>query len=118
MQVNYFHFVAEEIRAGLASLGMRSLDELTGRSDLLRQRDHPLSKTTGLDLSFISRFVGPCKTYADRIDAKVHILAFTISPFIVSLHVFYSLNVSYSHVSTLSFISELALYYIQHPMLG
>lgn len=71
MQVNYFHFIAEEIRAGLASLGMRSLDDLTGRSDLLRQRDHPLSKTTGLDLSFISRFVGPCKNYGDRKGAEV-----------------------------------------------
>ena len=71
LQVNYFHFVAEEIRAGLASLGMRSLDELTGRSDLLRQRDHTLSKTNGLDLSFISRFVGPCQKYSDRIEAKV-----------------------------------------------
>ena len=63
--------MAEEIRAGLASLGMRSLDELTGRSDLLRQRDHALSKTNGLDLSFISRFVGPCQKYSDRISAKV-----------------------------------------------
>ncbi len=71
--MNYFHFVAEEIRAGLASLGMRSLDELTGRSDLLRQRDHPLSKTNGLDLSFISKFVGPCQKYSDRIEAKVSI---------------------------------------------
>ena len=69
--MNYFHFVAEEIRAGLASLGMRSLDELTGRSDLLKQRDISLAKTTGLDLSFISRFVGPCQKYADRMDAQV-----------------------------------------------
>lgn len=70
-QVNYFHFIAEEIRAGLASLGMRSLDELTGRSDLLKQRDHPLSKTSGLDLSFISRFVGPCMKYGERSGAEV-----------------------------------------------
>ena len=61
LQVNYFHFIAEEIRAGLASLGLRSLDELTGRTDLLRQRDVALSKTQGLDLSFITRFAGPCE---------------------------------------------------------
>lgn len=35
--VNYFHFVAEEVRAGLAALGLRSMDELIGRADLLRQ---------------------------------------------------------------------------------
>lgn len=51
-------------------MGMRSLDELTGRSDLLKQRDHALSKTTGLDLSFISRFVGPCQKYSERISSQ------------------------------------------------
>jgi len=69
-QVNFFHFVAEEIRAGLASLGMRSLDELTGRSDLLRQRDHPLAKTNGLDLSFITKYAGACQIYSDRVNAE------------------------------------------------
>jgi glutamate synthase domain-containing protein 2/glutamate synthase domain-containing protein 1/glutamate synthase domain-containing protein 3 len=33
--VNYFFFVAEEVREILASLGLRSMDELIGRSDLL-----------------------------------------------------------------------------------
>lgn len=65
-QVNYFHFVAEEIRAGLASLGLRCLEELTGRSDLLTQRDHALAKTDGLDLSFITKFAGPCKLTSER----------------------------------------------------
>jgi hypothetical protein len=37
--VNFFHFVAEEVRAGLAQLGYRSLDEVIGRSDLLKQRE-------------------------------------------------------------------------------
>ncbi len=45
--VNFFHFVAEEVRAGLASLGYKSLDELVGRADLLRQRDVHLAKTEG-----------------------------------------------------------------------
>lgn len=48
--VNYFHFVAEEVRAGLAQLGFRSLNELIGRADVLRQRPAPLAKTSGLDL--------------------------------------------------------------------
>jgi len=69
-QVAYFHFVAEEIRAGLASLGMRSLDELTGRSDLLKQRDQPLAKTNGLDLSFITKYAGASQKYSERVNAE------------------------------------------------
>ena len=36
--VNFFMFIAEEIREYLAELGFRSLDEVIGRADLLRQR--------------------------------------------------------------------------------
>ena len=66
MQVNYFHFVAEEVRAGLASLGLCSLDELVGRADLLKQRDIRLAKTTGLDLSFITTFAGEVGSSTER----------------------------------------------------
>jgi glutamate synthase domain-containing protein 3 len=38
--VAYFRMVAEEVRSILASLGLRSLDALVGRVDLLRER-HP-----------------------------------------------------------------------------
>ena len=37
--VNYFFFLAEEVRALLAGLGFRRLDEIVGRTDLLRQRE-------------------------------------------------------------------------------
>ena len=37
--VAYFRMVAEEVRSILASLGLRSLDELVGRVDLLQPRD-------------------------------------------------------------------------------
>ncbi|QFP76007.1 glutamate synthase-related protein [Deinococcus sp. AJ005] len=50
--INYFFFVAEEVRAIMASLGIRSFDELIGRSDLLDTRagiDH--WKAQGLDFS-------------------------------------------------------------------
>ena len=42
--VNFFFFVAEEVREILASVGLRSLDEATGRVDLLRRGrgDRPL----------------------------------------------------------------------------
>lgn len=52
--VNYFHFVAEELRAIMASLGFRSLPEMVGQSDCLNQVraiDH--WKAKGLDLSCI-----------------------------------------------------------------
>lgn len=71
LQVNYFHFVAEEVRQGLAQLGLRSLDELVGRSDLLRQREHMLSKTEGLDLSFITQHAGRVRPTSERNTAEV-----------------------------------------------
>ncbi|ARJ65358.1 glutamate synthase subunit alpha [Magnetospirillum sp. ME-1] len=50
--INYFFFVAEEVREWMAKLGVRSLSELTGRSDLLdvnKAIDH--WKAKGLDFS-------------------------------------------------------------------
>jgi len=50
--VNYFFFVAEEVREYLASMGLRSVEELVGRSDLLDHReavDH--WKARGLDFT-------------------------------------------------------------------
>ena len=52
--VNYFYFVAEELRRIMASLGIRTIEEMVGRSDLLQSRkavDH--WKAKGLDLSKI-----------------------------------------------------------------
>ncbi|MHB1537261.1 MAG: glutamate synthase large subunit [Solirubrobacteraceae bacterium] len=52
--VNFFFFVAEEVRELLASLGLRTLDEATGRVDLLRSRaaiEH--WKAAGVDLTHI-----------------------------------------------------------------
>uniref|UniRef100_UPI0039BD1A86 glutamate synthase large subunit n=1 Tax=Labrys okinawensis TaxID=346911 RepID=UPI0039BD1A86 len=37
--INYFFFVAEEVRELMAELGFRKLDELVGRSDLLDKQD-------------------------------------------------------------------------------
>jgi len=50
--VNFFYFIAEEVRSLLAKLGYRSLDEIVGRADLLVARDDvSLTKTKALDLS-------------------------------------------------------------------
>ena len=47
--VNYFGFVAEEVRELLAGLGLRSLDELVGRADVLELAETAALKTDGLD---------------------------------------------------------------------
>ena len=47
--VNYFTFVAEEVRELLAGLGLRSLEELVGRSDLLELAETGTLKTHGLE---------------------------------------------------------------------
>lgn len=52
--INYFHFVAEELRQIMASLGFRSINEMIGRSDALETRQaEEYWKTSQLDLSAI-----------------------------------------------------------------
>ncbi len=52
--VNYFFFVAEEVRRYMAELGFRRLDEMIGRSDCLdKKRALNLWKAQGLDFSKI-----------------------------------------------------------------
>ena len=52
--IRYFHFVAEELRQIMASLGIRTVNELVGRSDLLMvRRDITHWKAKELDFSAI-----------------------------------------------------------------
>ncbi len=51
MVQNFFHFIADDVRAILATLGMRSLHEIIGRTDLLRQLPGITAKQRKLDLS-------------------------------------------------------------------
>ncbi|MEH2280759.1 MAG: glutamate synthase large subunit [Nostoc sp.] len=49
--VNFFYFIAEEVRSLLARLGYRSLSEIIGRADLLKLRQGvKLTKTRSLNL--------------------------------------------------------------------
>mgnify|MGYP001030963385 FL=1 len=49
--VNFFWFIAEEVRTILARLGYRSLNEIFGRADLLKVRENvELTKTESLNL--------------------------------------------------------------------
>lgn len=50
--VNFMVFVAQEVREWMAKLGFRTLDEMVGRSDLLKVKETPVSKKAALlDLS-------------------------------------------------------------------
>ena len=50
--INYFSFMAREVRERLAALGYRNLDEIVGRADLLAMRQQPHdSKLSKLDFS-------------------------------------------------------------------
>lgn len=52
--VNFFKFLAREIRETLAEIGVRSLDEVIGRADMLKVKDnHTTHKTAHLDFSKI-----------------------------------------------------------------
>ncbi len=51
MVVNFFTFIAMEVREWLARLGVRSLEELIGRTDLLEDLAGTTEKQAGLDLS-------------------------------------------------------------------
>lgn len=53
--VNFMRFVAQDVREWMARLGFRTIDEMIGRSDLLRQRKTSHWKASQLDLSCILR---------------------------------------------------------------
>ena len=50
--MNFMRFIAEELREYMAKLGVRTVDELVGRTDLLKVKDTPTSdRAATLDLS-------------------------------------------------------------------
>ena len=49
--VNFFWYVAEEVRQLMSLLGVSRLEELIGRTDLLKPRQVELAKTQSVDLS-------------------------------------------------------------------
>lgn len=54
--VNFFCFIAEEVRSLLAKLGYHSLGEIIGRADLLKQRQGvELTKTEALNLTCLTQ---------------------------------------------------------------
>jgi glutamate synthase (ferredoxin) len=61
--VNFFHFVATEVRQLLSVLGVARLEDLIGRNDLLHRRQVSLAKTADIDLSCL---LEPVPQAADR----------------------------------------------------
>jgi glutamate synthase (ferredoxin) len=54
--VNFFLFIAEEVRSLLAKLGYTKLEDLVGRADLLKVRENAaLTKTTSLNLDCLTK---------------------------------------------------------------
>ena len=51
--INFFRFLAEEVREIMAALGIRTFNDLVGRSDLLIQRPSPKRKSANIDLSLL-----------------------------------------------------------------
>ena len=50
---NFMLFVAKELREIMAKLGVRTIDEMVGRTDLLKQRDNLSEREAKIDLSRI-----------------------------------------------------------------
>ncbi len=51
--VNFMTFVAQELREYMAKLGVRTVDELVGRTDLLRRKEGLSARESSVDLSAI-----------------------------------------------------------------
>ncbi|MCH5339684.1 MAG: glutamate synthase large subunit, partial [Acetatifactor sp.] len=50
---NFMRFIAQELREYMAALGVKTVDELVGRTDLLKVRENLTSKQRQVDLSLI-----------------------------------------------------------------
>jgi glutamate synthase domain-containing protein 3 len=73
--VHYLHFVARELREIMARLGIRKVEDLVGRSDLLEMNEEILTwKAKGLDLSKILWKPAAAQSPVEAPVAKVHVL--------------------------------------------
>ena len=51
--INFMRFIAEELREYMAKLGVRSVDELVGHTELLKMKDNLTRQQKQIDLSLI-----------------------------------------------------------------
>ncbi|SBW00174.1 Ferredoxin-dependent glutamate synthase 1 [uncultured Eubacteriales bacterium] len=70
--MNFMRFIAEELREHMARLGVRTVNELVGRTDLLKVREHSVNERSAtVDLSAIldNPYKAPeCKTHFESDD--------------------------------------------------
>ena len=68
--INFMHFIAEELREIMAKLGVRSVDEMVGHSELLRVRKNSTAPMAGfIDMSkILCKSGSDAKTRFDRND--------------------------------------------------
>ncbi|MCD8122982.1 MAG: glutamate synthase large subunit [Clostridiales bacterium] len=70
--VNFMHFIAQEMREYMAKFGVRTIDELVGRTELLKKKDNlPGERANKVDLSNIlnNPYAGtPLRGYHDKIE--------------------------------------------------
>lgn len=66
--VNFMTFVAQELREIMAKLGVRTVDELVGRTDLLRRKEGLSARENSIDLTAILNETMPRETvsYTDK----------------------------------------------------
>ncbi len=66
--VEFFLFIAEEVRMTLAQLGYKSIEEVVGRTDLLKPRaSAAMQKAASLDLDFLLRVPSTKQTESSRV---------------------------------------------------
>ncbi len=75
--VNFMYFIAQEMLEYMAKLGIRTVDELVGRTDLLKKKDNiDRPRAAKIDLSQIlgNPYVGqPLKGYHEKIEYDFHL---------------------------------------------
>lgn len=66
--INFMMFIAQELREYMSKLGVRTLDELVGRTDLLCKKEYPESKYSHIDLNNIlsTKFAGQTIQYSSK----------------------------------------------------
>ncbi|MEG4966381.1 glutamate synthase-related protein [Microcoleus sp. B6-A1] len=71
--VNFFYFVAQEVRSLLAKLGYKSIADIIGRADLLKMRDGvQLTKTQAINLDCLTKLPDTKSDRSFLIHGDVH----------------------------------------------
>jgi len=81
--VNLFTFIAEEVREILAKLGFKSLNEIIGRTDLLRQVSKASSNLDDLDLNPLFVQADPGENYRYCETQKINVVPDTLDQEII-----------------------------------